>query len=31
MKPEHDAYGQEIMDFYRGKSVTENIERDDGR
>jgi SAM-dependent methyltransferase len=30
MKPDGDAYGQEIMDFYRGKSVIEIIERDDG-
>jgi hypothetical protein len=21
MKPEHDAFGQEMMDFYRGKDV----------
>jgi SAM-dependent methyltransferase len=30
MKPERDAYGQEIMDFYRGKAVIEIIEREDG-
>jgi cyclopropane fatty-acyl-phospholipid synthase-like methyltransferase len=30
MKPEQDAYGQEIFDFYQGKAVIEIIERDDG-
>jgi cyclopropane fatty-acyl-phospholipid synthase-like methyltransferase len=30
MKPEHDAYGQELLDFHRGKTVFEIIERDDG-
>lgn len=30
MKREHDAFGQEMMDFYRGKAVIEIIERDDG-
>jgi 2-polyprenyl-3-methyl-5-hydroxy-6-metoxy-1,4-benzoquinol methylase len=30
MKPGHDAYGQEILDFYQGKTVFEIIERDDG-
>jgi SAM-dependent methyltransferase len=30
LKLEHDAYGQEILDFHQGKSVIEIIERDDG-
>ena len=30
MKPEYDAYGQEILDFHTGKAVMEIIERDDG-
>ncbi len=30
MRPEQDAYGQEVYDFYQGQKVTEIIERDDG-
>lgn len=30
MKPEQDAYGQEMLDFHQGKAVIEIIERDDG-
>jgi SAM-dependent methyltransferase len=30
MKPEHDAYGQEIWNCYRGNSTYEIVERDDG-
>jgi SAM-dependent methyltransferase len=30
MKPEQDAFGQGVYDFYQGESVTEIIERDDG-
>lgn len=30
MKPEQDAYGQEMLDFHQGNAVIEIIERDDG-
>lgn len=30
MKPEKDAFGQGVYDFYRGEPVIEIIERDDG-
>ena len=30
IKPEQDAFGQSVYDFYQGKPVTEIIERDDG-
>ncbi len=30
LKPEEDAYGQEIWAFYQGKEVSEIVERDDG-
>jgi SAM-dependent methyltransferase len=30
MKPEQDAYGREIYDFYQGQPVIEIIEREDG-
>ncbi|HRQ40264.1 MAG TPA: methyltransferase domain-containing protein [Chloroflexota bacterium] len=30
MKPEQDAYGREVYDFYLGQPVTEIIEREDG-
>lgn len=30
MKPEQDAYGREVYDFYLGEPATEIIERDDG-
>lgn len=30
MKPEQDAYGREVYDFYQGQPVTEIIEREDG-
>lgn len=30
MRPEEDAFGQEIYDFYQGNSAVEIIERDDG-
>jgi len=30
LKPEEDAYGQEIWAFYQGREVFEIVERDDG-
>ncbi len=30
MKPEEDAYGQEIWAYYKGREVSEIVERDDG-
>lgn len=30
MKPEEDAYGQEILACYKGREVSEIVERDDG-
>lgn len=30
MKPEQDAYGREVYDFYQGQPVMEIIEREDG-
>lgn len=30
MRPEQDAYGQEVYDYFQGKAAVEIIERDDG-
>lgn len=30
IKPEEDAYGQEVWAFYNGREVFEIVERDDG-
>lgn len=30
ISPEHDAYGQEVYDFYQGQPVQEIVEREDG-
>jgi len=30
LKPEEDAYGQEILTYYEGREVSEIVERDDG-
>ena len=30
LKPEHDAFGQEIWAYYKGKEICEIVERDDG-
>ena len=30
LKPEHDAFGQEIGAYYKGKEFRETVERDDG-
>ena len=30
MKPEEDAYGQELWAYYKGREVFEIVERDDG-
>ena len=30
MKPEEDAYGQEIWAYYQGRDSCEIVERDDG-